>query len=77
MSEWVLIHWSQLIGALTALAGVLAGLWRLRLGAWLRNRITAELDLIECRRQSEHREAYLTDLLAEIESYKHLRGGSE
>ena len=76
MATWLTEHWIALLGAFTAISSAVAGFWRLRLGGWIRNRLTAEIDLIECRRQSEHREAYLADLLNEIESYKRLRDGS-
>lgn len=76
MATWLIEHWIGILGALTAVSGAVAGFWRLRLGGWIRNRLTAEIDLIECRRQSEHREAYLADLLNEIDSYKSLRTGS-
>ncbi len=74
MATWLLEHWTAVTAAATALGGVL--LRRQPGKAWLMARITVELDLIECQRRNAHREALLVDLLAEIEWYRHLRGGS-
>jgi hypothetical protein len=77
MTSFFIEHWPQIAGAVTALSGALAGLWRLRVGGWMRDRVTLEIDLIECRRRSEHREALLADLLSEIDYLKQWRDGSE
>lgn len=78
MQTWLLANWSILTGALSTLLALL-GTWRFgpRAKGWLANRWNAETDLIECRRRSEHREALLADLIAEVELYRQLRAGSE
>lgn len=74
---WLLDNWTAVIGLLTALSGAVAGLWRLGVARFVRNRLTVELDLIECERRSEHREALMTDLITQIEFYKQWHGGLE
>ena len=52
-------HWPHFIGTVTALTGALAGLWRLRLGGWVRRRIAVEMDLVYCKREVEILEGYI------------------
>jgi hypothetical protein len=72
--QWVVSHSSQIIALITAAVGLIgATLLAPRFIRWCGNRINAELDLAECKRLSEHREALLKDLIEEVELFRQSR----
>lgn len=72
--QWVVSHSSQIIALITAAVGLIGGkILAPRFIGWCGDRINAELDLAECKRLSEHREALLKDLIEEVELFRQSR----
>ena len=72
--QWVVSHSSQIIALITAAVGLIgATLLAPRFIGWCGDRINAELDLAECKRRSDHREALLKDLMEEVELFRQSR----